>query len=57
MTENKYWIFLEKFRRSGKTNMFGATPYLMVEFGLNEKEARTILADWMENYNIDDYEE
>ena len=56
-TKNKYWLFLEELRKSGKTNMFGATPYLMAGFGLSEKEADRILIDWMTNYNRKDYEE
>lgn len=56
-TTNKYWIYLEKLRRSGVCNMFGATPYIEEEFGVDEKEARTILMDWMHNYNPDDYKE
>lgn len=56
MTDNKYWIYLEKLRRSGKTNMFGAGPYLMKEFGLDKKEAHEILIDWIKNYNRKDYE-
>lgn len=55
-TTNKYWIYLEQLRRSGVTNMFGATPYLMDEFDLDKKEAIKILSDWMHNYNPDDYE-
>lgn len=55
-TTNKYWIYLEDLRRSGVTNMFGATPYLMSEFDLNKEEANKILADWMRNYNREDYE-
>lgn len=57
MTKNQYWIYLEKLRRSGITNMYGAAPYLMREFGLNQKEAIEILVDWMKNYNIEDYKE
>lgn len=56
-TENKYWIYLENLRRSGETNMYGATPYLQEAFGLTKSEARRILADWMSNYNPDDYKE
>ena len=56
MTNNKYWIFLENLRRSGKTNMYGAALYLMIEFGLTQKEANEILIDWMKNYNREDYE-
>ena len=55
MIDNKYWIYLEELRKSGVTNMFGATPYLMNEFNLDEKEAAKILADWMHNYNPEDY--
>lgn len=55
-TTNKYWIYLENLRKSGVTNMFGATPYLMEEFDLDRKEASKILSDWMHNYNPDDYE-
>ena len=54
-TTNKYWIFLEELRQSGVTNMYGAGPYLQEEFGLTKKEAHEILADWMKNYNPDDY--
>lgn len=56
MTENKYWIFLEKLRRSGKTNMFGAAPFLMYEFGISKSKATKILCEWMDNYNSADYE-
>ena len=56
-TENEYWIYLENLRRSGETNMYGATPYLQKAFGLTKSEARRILADWMSNYNPNDYKE
>ena len=56
-TTNKYWVYLENLRRSGVCNMFGATPYIMDEFGVDKNEARAILMDWMNNYNPDDYEE
>ena len=56
-TTNVYWIFLEELRRSGVVNMFGAAPYLADEFDLDEREARRILADWMNNYNREDYDE
>ena len=58
-TTNKYWIYLEDLRRSGVTNMFGAVPYLMEAFedeGMTKSEAHKILADWMTNYNREDYE-
>lgn len=54
-TTNVYWIYLEKLRRSGVTNMFGAAPYLQKAFNLTRDEAIKILLDWMKNYNPDDY--
>lgn len=57
MTDNKYWIYLENLRKSGITNMYGAAPYLEKAFDLEPAEARKILADWMSNYNPDDYKD
>ena len=54
-TKNKYWIYLENLRKSGVVNMYGAAPYLQKTFDLTEKEAKEILADWMKNYNKEDY--
>ena len=51
----KYWVFLEKLRRSGITNMFGAVPYIVSAYGVTEKEAFDILMDWMKNYCGSDY--
>lgn len=57
MTDNKYYIFLEKLRRSGATNMFGAVPYLIDEFPeLNKHSAKKILIEWMKTYDCNDYE-
>lgn len=55
MTTKKTWLYLEWLRRTGQTNMFGAVPYLVNEFGFDEKESIRILSDWMQNYNPDDY--
>lgn len=58
MTTNKYWLFLEQLRRSGVTNMYGAVPYLMTAFDeLSYDKAKKILADWMANYDPNDYKE
>jgi hypothetical protein len=46
-----YFRFLTILRDSGKTNMFGAAPYLQKTFGLSSSEARKILADWMKSFN------
>jgi len=44
-----YFDYLNKLRDSGKTNMFGAAPYLRAEFGLDKRTAREILAKWMKS--------
>ena len=48
--------FLNDLRDSGVTNMFGAAPYLQKEFGLDKKEARGVLANWMQSFseNLDE---
>jgi len=43
--------FLNELRESGKTNMFGAGVFLQEEFGLEKREAREVLKEWMENFN------
>lgn len=50
MNKKQYKLFLDKLRDSGETNMFGAVPYLIDEFGLTRKEAIKILSDWMDSY-------
>jgi hypothetical protein len=43
--------FLDALRDSGVTNMFGASPYLQKEFGIDQKSAREVLANWMRSFN------
>ena len=47
----EYYVYLEKLRQSGVTNMFGAAPYLQKQYGLNPREARKVLGSWMDNYS------
>lgn len=42
------YLYLNRLRESGETNMFGASPYLRMEFGLDKREASKILSDWMQ---------
>ena len=48
--DKKYSDFLVALRDSGVTNMFGAAPYLQAEFGLDKREAREVLANWMRSF-------
>ena len=47
----KYLKYLDELRKSGVTNMFGAGPYLMSEFGLDRKMAHDVLAFWMISFD------
>ena len=47
--------FLKDLRDSGVTNMFGACPYLMDEFGLKRHEARR-MADELFSESKDHFE-
>ena len=42
--------FLDELRESGATNMYGAAPYLVKEFGIPKMLAYRILDDWMESF-------
>ena len=42
-----YFLFLDKLRESGKTNMYGAGSWLEDEFVLDHREARKIVTAWM----------
>lgn len=42
--------YLDELRESGKTNMFGAVPYVINEFGLTRKDATEIVSYWMETF-------
>ena len=45
------FIYLNKLRESGETNMYGASPYLACAFDLTRREASKILVEWMERVN------
>jgi hypothetical protein len=42
--------YLDALRMSAVTNMMGAAPYLQDEFGLNKKDAETVLKYWMRTF-------
>lgn len=47
----KYLDYLDELRELGDTNMYGAAPYLVAEFGLPKEEARTVLSHWMKTFS------
>jgi len=44
----KEFLYLNRLRESGATNMFGAAPYLEMEFDLDRREAKQVLMNWMQ---------
>jgi len=44
-------VYLDKIRKSGATNMYGAGPYLERKFFLSSDEAHEILAYWMNTFS------
>ena len=52
----KYFVYLEQLRQSGRINMFGAVPYLQMKFPelyLDQDKAARILQSWMNRYQED----
>ena len=51
--EKEVMEYLNVLRDSGVTNMFGASPYIVSEFGIEKREATKILTLWMSNFDED----
>jgi len=51
IVKEKHLAYLDDLRDSGDTNMFGAGPYLMEEFGVTRSESHEILGYWMDTFS------
>lgn len=51
--EMEIFTYLNDLRDSGITNMYGASTYIVRDFGISKTEARKYLASWMKNYTAD----
>lgn len=49
--EKEVFSYLNELRKSGTTNMYGASVYVEGEFGLSSKESKELVVLWMENFN------
>jgi hypothetical protein len=50
--KEEVFVYLDRLRSSGVTNMFGASPYVHDEFPLlTKQEARTVLGEWMRTFS------
>ena len=43
----EYFDYLDELRDSGRTNMFGAMPYLESRFQLDRDTSKLVLIAWM----------
>ena len=50
----KHFDYLDRLRESGKTNMYGARPFVMKRFRLGEDRAGKVLSLWMKTFNRDE---
>jgi hypothetical protein len=50
MYKEDIFAFLDNVRESGKINMFGAAPVLQEVFGLDRRDARDMLREWMDTF-------
>ena len=50
--EQKVFEYLDFLRDSGETNMYGAAPYIVMEFDIPTKQARKLLMKWMKLITI-----
>ena len=45
---NRYHAFLRRLRAGGRTNMYGAIPYLMQAFELDREAAFRVVCEWVD---------
>ena len=49
---NRYFTFLRGLRAGGRTNMYGAIPYLASSFGCTREEAFQIVCEWIDSQAV-----
>jgi len=50
LDQEELFEYLDTLRDTGVTNMFGASPYLQQAFGIDRREAKNVLMEWMKTY-------
>jgi hypothetical protein len=51
---NRYHTFLKRLRAGGRSNMYGAIPYLMDAFGVDREAAFRIVCEWVDQQGSED---
>jgi hypothetical protein len=54
---NPYDRFLRQLKSGGRSNMYGAVPYLMKAFGLDRESAFQVVCDWLDQQAMHDVSE
>ena len=49
--KERMFNFLDNLRDSGICNMFGSGMYLEEMFGINKRESKAIVLEWMETFS------
>lgn len=49
---NPFFRFLRSLRAEGRTNMYGAVPYLMSTFDLSREQAFRIICEWLDQQGL-----
>ena len=47
---NRFHAFLRRLRAGGRSNMYGAIPYLMHAFALDRESAFRIVCEWVDQH-------
>lgn len=44
----RYFSFLRRLRAGGRSNMYGAIPYLCARFGIDRDTAFRVVCEWLD---------
>jgi hypothetical protein len=50
---NRFHRFLKRLRAGGRSNMYGAIPYLMHAFALDRESAFRIVCEWVDQQHAE----
>jgi len=53
---NPYHRFLRRLQAGGRSNMYGAIPYLVAAFGCGREEAFRIVCEWLDQEAVRPHE-
>ena len=49
--KEEVFLYLDRLRESGVTNMWGAGSYIEMSFEVTERESTKLLVEWMETFS------